>query len=67
MSRDGDKCSKFNGTVNFTVEGNIMSLLYEDDFINEDEFLQNCTFYNLFNNTQVVNAKNLILPATTLT
>ena len=61
---------RFSGDTNvrFNVEGNIMSILY-DDFkwvskIGNGGF----HFYQLFyNNTGIVSAKNLILPATTLT
>ena len=48
--------------------GNIMSLVYGDNFINNNTIESSCTFLNLFDsNTKLVNAKDLILPATTLT
>ena len=58
----------FSSTANFDVQGNIMSLLYGDDFIGQTDLTgKNYCFYQLFmQNTKVVNAKNLILPATTL-
>jgi len=49
------------------VMGNIMSLVYEDNFINNNT-IEPYTFPSLFyNNNKLVNAKDLILPATTLT
>lgn len=49
------------------VSGNIMSLLYGDDFINQNEIPDKIAFNNLFLNcTTIINSNNLILPATTL-
>ena len=49
------------------VSGNIMSLLYGDDFINQNEIPDKITFRDLFKNcTTIINSNNLILPATTL-
>ena len=49
------------------VSGNIMSLLYGDDFINQNEIPDNITFNSYFLNcTTIINSNNLILPATTL-
>ena len=58
----------FSGsTASFEVEGNIMSLIYGDDFKNKLTISSNNTFANLFKNcTKLVSAENLILPATTL-
>ena len=57
-------------TVNktFNVTGNIMSLLYGDDFKGQNDLNgKNYAFYNLFHGcTKLQNAENLILPATTL-
>ena len=50
------------------VMGNIMSLVYGDNFINNNTIESSCTFLKLFNgNNKLVNAKDLILPATALT
>ena len=50
------------------VMGNIMSLVYGDNFINNNTIESSCTFLGLFrNNIKLVNAKDLILPATALT
>ena len=50
-------------TASFDIEGNIMSLLYRDNFNNVD-YSQNYIFYNLFNSTKCITANNLILPST---
>ena len=68
-------CGKFSSTCQFNVEGNIMSLLFGDDFkdkytlINEDvqTDYRASHFRFLFLDCNVVNAKNLMLPATELT
>ena len=58
----------FSSTGSFNVKGNIMSLLYGDNFIGQTD-LKN--IYNVFNrtfvNSKVVSAGNLVLPAITLT
>ena len=59
----------FSATANFNVQGNIMSLLFGDDFTNQTDLTgKDYAFFNLFNqNTNIKSAKNLVLPATTLT
>lgn len=58
----------FNSTGNFKVEGNIMSLIYGDNFIGQTGLENlNLVFLSLFaNNSHLTDASNLILPATTL-
>ena len=56
----------FTSSDQFNVEGNIMSLLYGDNFEDQATLSSNYTFENLFYNSKIVNACNLILPATTL-
>ena len=57
----------FNGsTASFNVQGNIMSLTNGDSFANATTFKSNYVFVYLFNNANIINAKNLVLPATTL-
>ena len=52
---------------NIDVMGNIMSLVYGDNFINK-KTIEPYTFPSLFyNNNKLVNAKDLILPAITAT
>ena len=62
-SSNSIKCSG-----NYNIGGNIMSLLYGD---NHQEYTSFSSKFNLcrlfYNNTNLVNAENLILPATTLT
>ena len=55
-------------SVNARVQGNIMSLLYSDNFANADELTDANTFICLFLNAiKLTSAEHLILPATTLT
>ena len=58
----------FSATGNFAAYGNIMSLYYGDNFIGQTDLTgKDYAFYNLFNgNVKLVNAENLVLPATTL-
>jgi len=55
------------GTATFNVSGNIMSLIYGDNFANQTTLPTSHTFQSLFDHSNIVNAENLILPATTLT
>ena len=65
----GMNYNSFSGsTAWFEVEGNIMSLIYGDDFKNNSTISSGCTFTGLFIDcTNLVSAENLILPATSLT
>ena len=56
------------GTSTYDIEGNIMSLLYADGFASNTA-LTNSTyqFCSLFKKAPVISARNLILPATTMT
>ena len=57
-----------NGLYNHIVSGNIMSLLYGDDFIDKKELKSSSSFSHLFKQDKnLSDASNLILPATTLT
>ena len=58
----------FTFSKNCNLRGNIMSLLYKDDFINKTDLTdKDYTFNKLFyNSANIVNANKLILPATTL-
>ena len=60
--------STFSGsTASFEVEGNIMSLIYGDDFKNNLTISSAYAFYGLFRDcAKLVSAENLVLPATTL-
>ena len=56
-----------SSTASFDIEGNSMSLLYGDNFNDQISLSekQYC-FRNLFKQSKCINAKNLVLPATTL-
>ncbi len=61
---------RFNGStdVRYTVEGNVMSLLFGDDFKGQTSLEgKTYAFYDLFyNNKGLISAENLSLPAITL-
>ena len=59
---------EFSSSKNFNAYGNTMSLLYGDDFKEQTSLEgKSCVFYNLFSlSAKLINASNLILPATTL-
>lgn len=57
----------FSGsTAEFNIKGNIMSLVYGDDFEGETEFPEGTTFQMLFERTKVRNAEDLIIPSTSV-
>ena len=60
--------NSFSGsTASFEAEGNIMSLIYGDDFKNRLTISSDYVFAGLFRYcTKLVSAENLVLPATTL-
>ena len=59
--------TSFSATCSYKVYGNVMSLLYGDNFEDEKVLYYEYTFYHLFyNDTHVTDAKNLVLPATEL-
>ena len=68
-SIDYSKYNSFSGsTALFKAKGNIMSLIYGDDFKNKLTISSTYTFYGLFERcTGLISAKNLVLPATSLT
>jgi len=57
----------FNSTKQFNVYGNIMSLIYGDNFIERTTLPSTYTFCGIFRSSKIVDTSNLILPATTLT
>lgn len=65
--------SFFSSTCDFDIKGNIMSLLYGDNFKGQTIIEEDGAFSNLFHDyneeklCRIVNAKDLVLPATTLT
>ena len=66
-SSDTANTTQITTAQNCNVGGNIMSLLYNDNFVSQTTLSTGNTFMYLFNNsTNIVSAKNLVLPATTL-
>jgi len=56
------------GTATYNVSGNIMSLVYGDDFGSTNELTESYTFSKFFSgNNSIVSAENLILPSASLT
>ena len=61
------KGNSISGTSSFHVEGNIMSLLYGDNFTGQTSFNSSYVFKSLFDkDINLTSAENLVLPATTL-
>ena len=60
------KYSHFNSDAEFNISGNIMSLIYGDNFIGQTTLSSSYNFVYIFKSSKVVDASNLILPATTL-
>ena len=59
--------SHFNSDYEFNIYGNIMSLIYGDNFIGQTILSSSYNFVYIFKGSKVVDASNLILPATKLT
>lgn len=58
----------FSSDAEFNISGNIMSLIYGDNFIGQTTLPSSSyIFCSIFRDSKVVNASNLILPAATLT
>ena len=68
MNSGRDNATIFSSDVNFDVEGNAMSMLYDDNF--EDEEFDSGSTYHLtglfYSATTLVNASGMSLPATTV-
>ena len=63
-----DRNSGFNdGTAKYNIEGNVMSLVYGDNFIGQTALTKTWTFHSLFNRSGAISAEHFILPATALT
>lgn len=56
----------FGSTCSFNAYGNIMSLVGEDNFKDLETLTNTNQFFGLFTNTTLIDASNLILPATAL-
>ena len=62
-----DGIGTFSSTGTFDAKGNIMSLFYNDDITGKIDLSdKSYAFYGLFQNSKIVNAHYLELPATTL-
>lgn len=62
-------CNFTTSSANFSIRGNIMSLLFGDDFVGQNSLASkgDYTFYRLFrDNTKLNNIDGVKLPATTL-
>ena len=55
------------GTAEFDIEGNIMSLVYGDNFTGSTSMTGTYNFCSIFKKSNVISAEHLVLPSTTLT
>lgn len=55
------------GTATYDISGNIMSLIYGDNFANNNTLNEQYAFCSIFKKSNVISAEHLILPALTLT
>ena len=60
---------RFSATGRFKLQGNVMSMMYGDNFVGKTSFpYPHTSFYHTFSGcTSLVDAENLVLPATGLT
>lgn len=67
-NHDNSGVGKIYSNYKYEVEGNIMSLLFGDNFANKTVLQYDKVFMNLFySNPYLLNIDNLVMPATTLT
>ena len=68
QNTSGSETQFIQSAGNYSIEGNIMSLSYEDDFVDK-KTIQTLSEYEKFfaNDTKLISTENLVLPATTLT
>lgn len=55
------------GTATYDISGNIMSLIYGDNFANNNTISSQWAFCSLFKLSNIISAEHLILPALSLT
>ena len=67
FSEDRYSSMFISGGTAYHIFGNIMSLIYCDNFTGQTRLTSEQTFSHLFGGHNCTNAKNLILPATTIT
>lgn len=63
--RTSNKQGHFSSTCNYTISGNVLSLIFEDDFSGKES--QSVYFFGLFkNNTKLISVAENLLPSTSL-
>ncbi len=63
-----DGIGKFSSTGRYKIRGNIMSLLFGDDYVGQDDLTgYNYAFMGIFASSDVVDSSGLLLPALNLT
>ena len=67
FGRDTSGSTDISSTAHFVAEGNVMSLIYGDNFIGNTAMTGTYNFCSLFKRTNIESAENLVLPSTTLT
>ena len=60
-------CAFYGGTATYNVKGNIMSLIYGDNFIGQIRLTEEWGLSQVFNYSKIISAEYLIMPATILT
>lgn len=67
-AKDKSNYSGFEGgTATYDIEGNVMSLIYGDNFVGNNTLTGTYNFCSMFKLSNAISAENMILPATTLT
>lgn len=67
FGKDTSGSTDIGSTAHFVAEGNVMSLIYGDNFIGNTAMTGTYNFCSLFKRTNIESAENLVLPSTTLT
>ena len=67
FGKDTTGATDISSTAHFVAEGNVMSLIYGDNFIGNTAMTGTYNFCSLFKRTNIESAENLVLPSTTLT
>lgn len=66
ISRSLANYSAFAGSGQFSLDGNIMSILYADDYTERFAVTYYCFYQLFYRNSSIYDAENLIIQATTL-
>ena len=67
FGKDTSASTDVSSTAYFVAEGNVMSLIYGDNFIGNTAMTGTYNFCSLFKRSNIESAENLVLPSTTLT